>query len=156
MKIHTTPQIIDGMQKAQRGKWWWVHPGDPRTADLAKWRQDELILLCMTVAHSAGHDSGGFLYALVMMAGLAQDDWKRTEAIRYMQSIAGSADLPPLLLAMDQMERVRQALAREQALEQRGMMRDVKNCKAGEGLVSRNPNLTKSYTKNPNRLRLVK
>ncbi|MBU2857295.1 hypothetical protein HF289_10605 [Acidithiobacillus ferrooxidans] len=156
MKIHTTEQIIKGMATAKRAKWWWVHPGDPRTADLAKWRQDELMLLCMTVAHHAGHDTGGFLYALVMMAGLEQDEWKGKDAVRYMQSIAGSPALPPLLLAMDQVERFRQALAREQALEQRAKFRDVKSCKAGEdGLVSRNPNLTKSYMKNPNRLRLV-
>lgn len=138
-------------------QWDGPHPTDPHPRKFSSARVEYLHRACEHTAHRHGHDFGGFLDVLVMMAGLEMNDSTRASALRYLQTSAGTPDVLPLAIAISTVERFRQVLAREQAVAQRCTVRDVKNCTAGEdGLVSRNPNLTRSCVRNPQRLRLVR
>ncbi|MBU2843542.1 hypothetical protein [Acidithiobacillus thiooxidans] len=100
-----------------------------------------------------------FRHALDYLAGLDQLAWQRDAAMNYIEKLRGTPDFTIFCNALFRMQSgIVQRRKKKEAMEQRlrgPVVEDVAKSKR-EDFISRSPNLTKSYVRNPNRLKVVK
>ncbi|MBE7567812.1 hypothetical protein [Acidithiobacillus sp. HP-11] len=99
-----------------------------------------------------------FRHALDYLAGLEQKVWQRDLALQYLEKIRGTPDFTIFCNAMFKMQTgIVRRRRKKEAMERRmrgPVVEDVAKSKRTD-FISRSPNLTKSYVKSPNRLKVV-
>lgn len=99
-----------------------------------------------------------FRHALDYLAGLEQREWQRDAALKYLDKIRGTPDFTIFCAALFRMQNVIiKHREKQEAMERRmrgPVVEDVAKSKRTD-FISRSPNLTKSYVKSPNRLKVV-
>lgn len=100
-----------------------------------------------------------FRHALDYLAGLEQKVWQRDAALKYLDKIRGTPDFTIFCAALFRMQNVIiKHREKKEAMDRRlrgPCVEDVAKSQRDD-FESRSPNLTKSYVRSPNRLKLVK
>ncbi|MHB1644540.1 MAG: hypothetical protein ACYCS8_18135 [Acidithiobacillus sp.] len=132
----------------------------PGTSDLSQRRQADVLVCCWALDHEYQQKGVGygFRQALEYLGGLDQKKHEKDTALRYIETVRGRPEFTDLLHATVTMQNQILYMRHTQEAQERRQRGPIVEdaAKSKRDLESKNPNLTKSYAKSPNRLRLVK
>ncbi|OCX69665.1 hypothetical protein A6M27_18040 [Acidithiobacillus thiooxidans] len=130
------------------------------TTDLSRSRQGEVAVACYGAEHYfSSHEAVdyGLRYALAYFAGLGLQQHEKHAALQYLERTRGTPDFPRFVKALAYVQNViNEQRNAQEAAERRKHGPVVEDAtKTQRDLKSANPNLTKSYARNPKRLKIV-